>query len=426
MGRLVRDARLESREARLRLKLRKEPYWRLIIEGVHLGYYKGNNGGMWYVRVRLPEKKYSWQAIATADDSTDANGETILNFSQAQDHARQIADKIHRGDDRSSSKPYTVKDATEDYLLDFKASGKKSLYSTEAQINAHILPVFGNKLVALLNFKELNVWKNKLATTHKRARTGLGNPQQYNTDENNDPEYQRRRRATANRIVTILKAILNHAYKTDRVKSNEVWQKLQPFKNVSEAKIRFLSEDESQCLMNACEANFRLLVRGALLTGARYGELSALKAGDYSQDNQTIFIHQSKSGKPRHVPLNTEGIKFFDQLTLGKNPEALIFVRNDSSSWNRSYQIRPLVEACKNARISPSITFHHLRHTYASALAMKGVPLQVIAAVLGHSDTRVTHKHYAHLMPSYIADVIKEHLPDFGKTEETNMSPLRY
>ncbi|MCD6038944.1 MAG: xerD [Gammaproteobacteria bacterium] len=52
---------------------------------------------------------------------------------------------------------------------------------------------------------------------------------------------------------------------------------------------------------------------------------------------------------------------------------------------------------------------------------MKGVPLQVTSAVLGHSDTRITHKHYAHLMPSYIADVIREHLPDFGETEESNV-----
>jgi len=55
---------------------------------------------------------------------------------------------------------------------------------------------------------------------------------------------------------------------------------------------------------------------------------------------------------------------------------------------------------------------------------MKGVPLQVISAVLGHSDTRITHKHYAHLMPSYIADVIREHLPDFGETEESNISSI--
>lgn len=85
-----------------------------------------------------------------------------------------------------------------------------------------------------------------------------------------------------------------------------------------------------------------------------------------------------------------------------------------------------LIEAvCRAAKITPTINFHILRHTYGSALAMRGVPLQVIAAVLDHSDTRITHKHYAHLMPSYIADVIKENLPSFGKQEKNNIRILK-
>ena len=51
--------------------------------------------------------------------------------------------------------------------------------------------------------------------------------------------------------------------------------------------------------------------------------------------------------------------------------------------------------ACERAEIEPAITFHILRHTYASRLAMRGVPLNVIAKQLGHSDTRMTEKHYA-------------------------------
>ena len=63
--------------------------------------------------------------------------------------------------------------------------------------------------------------------------------------------------------------------------------------------------------------------------------------------------------------------------------------------------------ACEAAKIEPPIGFHVLRHTYASRLAMKAVPLNVIAAQLGHSDTRMTEKHYAHLAPSYIGDTIR-------------------
>jgi integrase len=45
---------------------------------------------------------------------------------------------------------------------------------------------------------------------------------------------------------------------------------------------------------------------------------------------------------------------------------------------------------------------------------MKGVPMGVIAAQLGHSDTRMTERHYAHLAPSYVADTVRAALPGLG------------
>ena len=425
MGRLVRDSRLESREARSRLKARKEPYWRLISENIHLGYYRGERGGVWHARIRtLDGKRYVKTAIGKADDYAHADGKDNFSFSQAQEKARQFAIKISRGIDPADNKPYTVQHAVDDYLHDFKANGKKSFEATQAQINAHILPAFSDYLVSDITFKQLNTWKNKLATTPKRTRTSVGEEQQFKMNETNDPEYQRKRRATANRIISIFKAILNHAFYTNRIPSNEAWQKLKPFKNVTEPKVRFLSEPETIRLINTAEPHFRLLIRGALLTGARYGELTALRISDYNHENNSIFIQQSKSGKPRYIPLNQEGVKFFKQLIVGKSSIEFIFTRANGSQWKKNFQSRPLQTACKAASIIPAITFHDLRHTYASILAMKGVPLQVISAVLGHSDTRITHKHYAHLMPSYIADVIREHLPDFGETEESNVSSI--
>lgn len=423
MSRLVRDARLETREARRKLQKRKVPYWRIVVEGIHLGYYKGKHNGMWYVKARSPEGKYAWLALGVADDFSDADGTSVLNYSQAQDQAKIIGNKIRHGEDYQANK-YTVNEATKNYLDSFIANGKKSLYSTKKQIETHIQPVFGDKLVSSLTYRQLDAWKNTLATSDRRLRTAIGKKQKFKTENNNDTEYQRKRRASANRIITIFKAILNHAFKTDRVKSNEAWLKLKPFSNVSEPKIRFLNEADSLRLLNACDPDFRLLVRGALLTGARYGELTALKVEDYT-DTNTIYIHQSKSGKPRYIPLNEEGVTFFDDLIIGKKSDEFIFTRSNNSQWKKNYQVRPLISACKIAKIQPVITFHDLRHTYASALAMKGVPLQVIAVVLGHADTRITHKHYAHLMPSYIADVIHQHLPNFGSTEKTNVRQMK-
>ena len=94
-----------------------------------------------------------------------------------------------------------------------------------------------------------------------------------------------------------------------------------------------------------------------------------------------------------------------------------IFTRDDGNAWRASHQKRRLEDACARAAIEPPATFHILRHTYASALAGRGVPMGVIAAQLGHADTRMTEKHYAHLAPNYVADTVRAALPPLGVVE---------
>jgi integrase len=65
----------------------------------------------------------------------------------------------------------------------------------------------------------------------------------------------------------------------------------------------------------------------------------------------------------------------------------------------------PLPRGVRKKR--PERHFHGLRHTYASRLAMRGVPLAVITQQLGHADTRMVEKHYGHLAPSYVADTVR-------------------
>jgi hypothetical protein len=65
-----------------------------------------------------------------------------------------------------------------------------------------------------------------------------------------------------------------------------------------------------------------------------------------------------------------------------------------------------------------------LRHTYASHLAMNGIPLPVVAANLGHIDTRMVDKHYAHLAQSYIADTIRASTPTLGAKSRSNVIPI--
>lgn len=99
---------------------------------------------------------------------------------------------------------------------------------------------------------------------------------------------------------------------------------------------------------------------------------------------------------------------------IEKTPDDPVFVREDGGLWVKSHQLRPMVEACRRAKITPGASFHILRHTHGSTLAMRGVPMAVIAEQLGHADTRMTEKHYAHLAQSYVADTIRAHFPVLG------------
>jgi hypothetical protein len=52
---------------------------------------------------------------------------------------------------------------------------------------------------------------------------------------------------------------------------------------------------------------------------------------------------------------------------------------------------------------------------------MRGVPLAVIAAQLGHADTRMVEKHYGHLSPSYVADTVRKAFGSVGIVEPSNV-----
>jgi integrase len=222
----------------------------------------------------------------------------------------------------------------------------------------------------------------------------------------------------------ILKAALNYVWQEGKVASDEEWRRVKPFKGVDASRVRYLAQAECSRLINACDPNLRLLVQAALFTGCRYGELAAAKVNDFDPDSGTLFIGESKSGKVRHVVLTDEGRKFFKRAAAGKLGDQIMFLRGNGRPWGKSHQNRPLAVACDAASIAPRVSFHILRHSYASQLVMNGVPLGVVSKNLGHADTRMTERHYAHLASSYVADEIRAGAPELGIAEEDNVTPL--
>jgi integrase len=426
MARTVRNPKIDTRSAREKLSARREPYWTVLSAGCALGYRKGAKGGTWIAKFRDGDGKRYLEALGAADDARDPDGLSAFSFAQAQERARAwFARKAREqaGDFAPPDRPYTVADALSDYRADYLRRGGKAVDRLDKSAAAWITPGLGAVELAKLTKARIIAWHQKIAETPARLRTRPGEVQKHREVDGN-PEAVRRRRSTANRVMTILKAALNHAHREGKCANDDAWRTVRAFREADAARLRYLSDDEARRLTNACAADFRALVTAALLTGCRYGELTVMTIDDFNPDAGTLRVRASKSGKPRHVVLTQEGRDFVSQRAVGKPGSAHLFVRGNGKPWGKSEQQRPLSAACTAAKIDPPVNFHGLRHTYASRLAMRGVPLAVIAAQLGHADTRMVEKHYGHLAPSYIADTVRAAFGSLGIVEPSNVAPI--
>lgn len=434
MPRTIKDTKLDTPAARAKLPSRRDPYWRSIDRAAALGYRRGKSGGFWVARWRSPESRYRFTSLGVANDRRDADGKEVLDFYQAQEKAREwfaeqpwaksaATDQVEEKRDRKG--PYTVADAIGDYLIYYEAHRKPSgLEFTRYVTNAFILPKLGGREIAELTAREIRAWHEGIAAAPARLRSARGAATRHRAAAS-DSDRKRARRSSANRLLTVLKAALNRAYEDGHAQSDDAWRRVKAFKDVDQARVRYLSNDECTRLVNACAPDLRSLVQAALLTGVRYGELAAMQCDDFEADSGTVLVREAKSGKPRHAVLSDEGVLLFESLTAGRPADAPMFVKADNTPWGRWHQRRPLAQASAAASIDPPVTFHALRHTHASQLAMRGVSLQVIAHQLGHADTRICEKHYAHLAPSYVADVIRENMPKLGIVTSAKVKRLR-
>jgi integrase len=426
MPRHVKDARIETREARRKLAVQSEPHWRAIVQGAHVGYYKGARRGAWLVRWRKPEGGYQKATLGEADDTRDADGTHVLDYRQAQQKAlAQIAAwERPEDDDDAPGRSYTVADAIDAYAR-WLAKHRKPTAARDLRLadQAHIRPVLGKIELVRLTTARLRKWHEDLAERPGRLRTGRGAPQKYRPPAE-DPESVRRRRDTANRIRTILFAALNRAFSDGKVASDAAWRKVRPFRETGAARVRYLTLGECLRLLNGCPEDLRRLVRGALTTGARYSELCRANASDFNADASSLLIRSSKAGKSRWIPLDDEGAKFLATIAVGRPPDAPLFARSNGDRWGSGHQTRPLLAACHAARIEPC-GLHTLRHTYASNRAMVGMPLPVVAHILGHSTSRMVERYYGHLSPSYVRDEVRRTALDLGPVDAGNVAPMR-
>ena len=230
-------------------------------------------------------------------------------------------------------------------------------------------------------------------------------------DEARD-EYIRRRKVTANRVAGVLRAALSRAWRdrTD-IPSNEAWARLRPFRGVARGRVDFLTQVQARKLIGECPTDLRALVQGALLTGARPGELRAIRVEDYDREHRTIFIRHPKVDRCRHVPLNAEGRKFFDRLTAGRDGAERMFLRADGQTWTKDGVRQPLITACKAAKLKPT-NLYAARHSFVTWLLAEGESPYYVAKIAGTSVAMI-EQSYGHVVEKMLRATVAK-LPSFG------------
>jgi integrase len=176
--------------------------------------------------------------------------------------------------------------------------------------------------------------------------------------------------------------------------------------------IDYLSPDECELLLSHAEGTVFEMVLTALRTGMRQGELRALQwpsidwltrsvAVRHSRDDHQRILVPPKNGRTRHIPLDTD---LYALLYARKRPTGYVFLAPDGQPFTSDRLHDVMQRLCRRAAFR-RIGWHTLRHTFASLLAMRGVPLPVIKELLGHAAITTTMR-YAHVAPSTLRTAI--------------------
>ncbi len=294
----------------------------------------------------------------------------------AQTWARSIEHKLDSGEHVPSAeaRKRTIADAIDRYLTVTLPNSKHQKNAAEqARMLTWWKATLGTRPLVSITPATIAEVRDRLATEPSRS----GKP---------------RSGSTINRRITALSACLTVTVK------EYGWLQKNPIPNVtrmpdSKGRERFLSDAERKALFAACDAStceaLGPLVRLALATGARKGELLALLWENVSLDRRSVRFVDTKNGENRTVPLAAPAIDVLRVWKKGRLPIGRVFpltIDGADKPWREA----------RNAAGLPDFRFHDLRHSAASYLAMSGASLMDIAAILGHKTLAMV-KRYSHL-----------------------------
>jgi len=195
--------------------------------------------------------------------------------------------------------------------------------------------------------------------------------------------------STVNRELALLKRMFNLAITWDLYLDLNPFRKVKFFREFNIG-LRVVSSEEEEKLLRNAAPYFQDLIRFALNTGLRIGEIFSLQWSSVDWEKSILNVFAPKTQKTRVVPLNAEARKVLEYWALGKRNE-FVFYNPETG--------KPFVDlkagfalACRKAEIS-GVTWLTLRHTFASRLVNRGVDIVTVQELLGHSTVTVTMRY---------------------------------
>ena len=354
------------------------------------GIYKQKNSEFYWVRKTINGRKYRTSTETTSIMRARAFYE---------DWVAELKQKIKNGEPVETAKKkepepeITFRELVERYTGFIK--GRLKSAGDVEYMARKMVDIFGNKNLSDFTLSDIEKLQND------KLKQGLSI-------------------RTANHYPILLKTMFRKAVDWELVDESIV-KKLAKCKNLKgeNKRLRYLSDEEAESLINACEPTYlKPVVITALNTGMRRNEILKLTWNRVDLKNRLILLDKTKNGERREIPINYMLYNTLSGIIRHIGTDYVFYNPKDKELKPFERLDRSWHTALKKAKIL-DFHFHDLRHTFASWLVMSGVPLLTVSKLLGHKDIKMTLR-YAHLSP----DVFKEAMgvldkkAYFGHSEE--------
>ena len=396
MARKVSFSALESRSARLRLKVRPAPYpGPTLARGIALMYRRNKTNGTWVLKASDGHGAYWTKGFALADDFEDSDAKNVLTFYQAQDAAKKLA----RGEDGdTSTTPITVDGALKAYSRDLTARNANAYNAEHPRL--HLTRGLLAKPVALLSSTELKHWRDGLIGTMAAS--------------------------TINRLCRCVCAALTLAAQHDqRVKNRDAWEVgLAGLPDATEARNVIISDDkvrEFVATAYGLDDRLGLLSDTLAITGARPSQAVRLRVEDLHDHpiKPKLMMPKSAKGGGRNrsqkkterysVPITVQLAAMLKQAAKGRADDAPLLMQSDGTPWDKNPGLnyhRQVDRVVRAIGLDPAdVTVYCLRHSSIVRQLLQNVPIRLVAS-LHNTSVKMVEKHYSRHITEHDSDDI--------------------